>query len=42
MLSVDIDEALELLQGGRIVNSKTIIALQWLALQRNNLQKIWS
>ena len=42
VLSVDIDEALELLQSGRIVNSKTIIALQWLALQRNNLQKIWS
>ena len=42
VISVDIDEALQLLERGRIVNSKTIIALQWLALQRSNLHTIWS
>ena len=37
VLSMDIDEALAALDEGRIVNSKTIIALQWLALNRSHL-----
>lgn len=37
----DIDEALALLDGGRIVNAKTIIALQWLALNRDSLERRW-
>lgn len=37
-----IDEALELLAAGRIVNAKTIIALQWLALNRERVLRAWS
>jgi ADP-ribose pyrophosphatase len=36
-----IDEALELLACGRIVNAKTIIALQWLALNRERVLRTW-
>lgn len=36
-----IDDALQLLADGRIVNAKTIIALQWLALNRNGLRQRW-
>ena len=36
-----IDDALQLLADGRIVNAKTIIALQWLALNRNSLPRRW-
>jgi ADP-ribose pyrophosphatase len=36
-----IDEALELLACGRIVNAKTIIALQWLALNRERVLHAW-
>lgn len=37
-----IDEALGLLDSGRIVNAKTIIALQWLALNRERVLRRWS
>jgi ADP-ribose pyrophosphatase len=36
-----IDEALALLDSGRIVNAKTIIALQWLALNRERVLCRW-
>jgi ADP-ribose pyrophosphatase len=35
------DEALQLLNEGRIVNAKTIIALQWLALNRHTFAERW-
>lgn len=41
VVAMSIDEALALLSQGRIVNSKTIIALQWLALQRDSLSNLW-
>ena len=34
-------DALELLENGRIVNAKTIIALQWLALHYQDLKRRW-
>lgn len=37
----DIDEALDMLRGGEIVNGKTIIALQWLALNYPQLKQSW-
>jgi len=37
-----IEKALELLAHGRIVNAKTIIALQWLALNQSELDKLLS
>lgn len=37
-----IDDALQLLADGRIVNAKTIIALQWLALNRDALTQRWT
>lgn len=37
-----IDDALALLDDGRIVNAKTIIALQWLALNRERILERWS
>jgi len=36
-----IDEAIGLLDAGRIVNAKTIIALQWLALNRERVLARW-
>ncbi len=36
-----VDEALEMLNAGRIVNGKTIIALQWLALNYPKLKRRW-
>ena len=36
-----VDEALALLDCGRIVNAKTIIALQWLALNRERVLARW-
>lgn len=36
-----VDEALEMLREGRIVNGKTIIALQWLALNYSQLKRRW-
>ena len=36
-----IDEALEMLSQGRIVNGKTIIALQWLAMHYPELKRRW-
>lgn len=36
-----IDEAHGLLESGRIVNAKTIIALQWLALNRERVLRAW-
>ena len=41
VLVVGIDEALAMLAEGRIVNAKTIIALQWLASNRAELQREW-
>lgn len=41
VLVVGIDEALAMLAEGRIVNAKTIIALQWLAANRSELQRKW-
>jgi ADP-ribose pyrophosphatase len=41
VIVVSIDEALAMLSGGRIVNAKTIIALQWLAANRAELQRKW-
>ena len=37
-----VEVALELLQTGKIVNGKTIIALQWLALNYDRLKDRWS
>ncbi len=36
-----IEEALDMLRAGKIVNGKTIIALQWLALNYPQLKKRW-
>lgn len=36
-----VDEALDMLKAGRIVNGKTIIALQWLALNYPQLKRRW-
>lgn len=37
-----VEEAIRMMQDGRIVNAKTIIALQWLALNYEALKKDWS
>ena len=39
---VTVDEALALLASGKIIAASAIIALQWLALNRESLRKIWS
>jgi ADP-ribose pyrophosphatase len=39
---VGVDDALRALDDGRIANSLTIIALQWLALNRDGLRRRWS
>ena len=39
-LSVDIDEAIDWLDRGLIVNAKTVIALQWLARNQHRLQDL--
>jgi hypothetical protein len=36
-----VDEALSLLNEGRIVNAKTIIALQWLAANYDSVKHRW-
>jgi ADP-ribose pyrophosphatase len=41
VLVVSVDEALSLLGEGRIVNAKTIIALQWLASNYDKIKKRW-
>ena len=41
VLVVSVDEALSLLREGRIVNAKTIIALQWLASNYDKIRKRW-
>ena len=41
VLVVSVDEALSLLREGRIVNAKTIIALQWLASNYDKVRKRW-
>jgi ADP-ribose pyrophosphatase len=41
VLVVSVDEALSLLGEGRIVNAKTIIALQWLASNYDKVRKRW-
>ncbi|MBL6933552.1 MAG: NUDIX domain-containing protein [Rhodospirillales bacterium] len=35
------EEAFEMLENGRIVNSMTILAVQWFQLNRNKLRHIW-
>ena len=42
VMVVSVDEALSLLREGRIVNAKTIIALQWLAANYEDLKRRWS
>ena len=39
---IPIDEAMQLLKAGKIVNAKTIIALQWLQLNYTELKRDWS
>ncbi len=41
VLVVSVGEALSLLREGRIVNAKTIIALQWLASNYDKVRKRW-
>ena len=41
VMVVSIDEAMSLLDDGRIVNAKTIVALQWLAMNYDGLKKRW-
>lgn len=41
VMVVSIDEALSLLREGRIVNAKTIIALQWLAANYESVKRRW-
>ena len=41
VMVVSVDEALSLLADGRIVNAKTIIALQWLASNYNDVKNRW-
>jgi ADP-ribose pyrophosphatase len=36
-----VEEALKLLDHGKIINAKTIIALQWLALNYPQLKQRW-
>ena len=36
-----VEEALAMLDAGRIVNGKTIIALQWLALHYDRVKSAW-
>ncbi len=40
VLRFSFDEAQSLLDSGRIVNAKTIIALQWLAMNRHRLDSL--
>jgi ADP-ribose pyrophosphatase len=42
VMVVSVDEALSLLNEGRIVNAKTIIALQWLAANYDSVKHRWS
>lgn len=37
-----LDDALQAMRDGRIVNAATLIALQWLALNRNEVRGLWS
>ena len=41
VMVVSVDEALSLLADGKIVNAKTIIALQWLASNYDDVKKRW-
>ena len=41
VMVVSVDEALSLLADGKIVNAKTIIALQWLASNYSHVKKRW-
>jgi ADP-ribose pyrophosphatase len=42
VMVVSVDEALSLLRDGKIVNAKTIIALQWLAVNYGDVKKRWT
>jgi ADP-ribose pyrophosphatase len=39
---LDTEQALAMLTTGKITNATTIIALQWLALHKNDVDKIWT
>lgn len=41
VLVLPTDEALDLLESGKITNATSIIALQWLALHRDDLRRRW-
>lgn len=41
VLVMSVDEAIALLNQGKIVNAKTIIALQWLSLNYDNVKARW-
>ena len=41
VMVVSVDEAVSLLHEGKIVNAKTIIALQWLASNYESVKKRW-
>ena len=41
VMVISVNEALSLLSDGRIVNAKTIIALQWLATNYDDVKKRW-
>ena len=41
MLVMDRAEAVAGIASGRVVNAKTVIALQWLALNHERLRAMW-
>ena len=41
VLVLSVDDALALLHDGRIVNAKTIVALQWLAMNYPRVKARW-
>lgn len=41
VMAVTVDRALEMLRDGRIVNAKTIVALQWLAMNYDSVKERW-
>jgi ADP-ribose pyrophosphatase len=42
VFTLPVDEALEWVKAGRITNAIALIALYWLALERNNLKRLWA
>jgi ADP-ribose pyrophosphatase len=41
VMVLSVDDALALLHDGRIVNAKTIVALQWLAMNYESVKERW-